>query len=182
MIVTGYAEESGLRFDLPPTWGIQNDGSGPRNRLGQSLDRYEGFCVDQLGGEEGTAISSSCSLSADSLRSESRSRYEPTASRPELPRQTLTSHSKIPQLAASSCDALKICCNAEIVANCEPPPTPGNWMSEPRMLDPIRSKTFDTVMWSSAAPYECVTSRYAIAISSHIRMDTPDSCRNDPRL
>src|SRR5262245_59097081 len=53
----------------------------------------------------------------------------------------VTSHKVIPQLAAISLGTPNKCSNAAIVANCDPPPTPGNWMSDPTMLDPINSKT-----------------------------------------
>src|SRR5438445_10152132 len=58
------------------------------------------------GEDESSARSSSFSLSSESFRKESRSRC--ASSRPTGTTETnVTSHKRIPQLAASSCDALK---------------------------------------------------------------------------
>src|SRR5579863_199579 len=105
-----------------------------------------------VGGEgESSARASSCSLSSESFRKESRSRC--ASSKPTGTTETnVTTHNRIPQLADSSCEASKICWRAEIVANCEPPPTPGNCIKDPSMPEPIKSRTLDTVMCWSGAP------------------------------
>jgi len=82
----------------------------------------------------------------------------------------------IPQLAASSFGILKKCRRNEIVANCEPPPTPGNCTREPTMLEPMSSKSWEIGMLSTATPYPWVTSQYATAIRNHIRTETRVSC------
>ena len=82
-------------------------------------------------------MSSSCRLlSSDSLRKDRRSKCA-SISPNGITETNVASHNRMPQLAASSWETPKICWRTEIVASCEPPPTPGNWMSDPTMLEPI---------------------------------------------
>src|ERR1051326_1094356 len=69
----------------------------------------------------------------------------------------VTSHRVIPQLAAISLGTPNKCSNAAIVANCDPPPTPGNCISDPTMLDPINSRTWVCGISSATCPYAWVT-------------------------
>ena len=52
----------------------------------------------------------------------------------------VTSHSMMPQLAASSGGTSKMWLSVAMVANCDPPPTPGSWTSDPTMLEAIRQE------------------------------------------